>query len=399
MASIHLRTRSSPRSTRSWVLLCTAAIQAAAATPLAAQQQQSQQQGTDQAQKLPAEQLDSLVAPIALYPDELLAQVLVASTYPLEVIQLQQWLSKNKGLKDEALANAVAKQDWDPSVQALAPLPDVVKRLAEDIAWTTKLGNAFLAQPGDVKQAVQRMRKKAQDKGNLKTTKEQEVQTQTVQNETVIVIEQADPQVVYVPTYNPTAVYGPPVYPYPAIYYPPPGYYAAGMAISFGVGLTLGAAWGGGWGWNAGWGHTDIDINRNNVFVSNYNRRNTANQVGRDGRWQHNPRHRGAAPYADRAVADRYGGVQRGEGAAAREARPGAGERQPRTGTMERGAARADRAGGGDRVGNRTVPSPRESHGAFSGAAHRTSGDAARMSSARGASSMRGFRGGGGRRR
>jgi len=124
---------------------------------------------------IPAEQLDSLVAPIALYPDPLLAQVLAASTYPLEVIQLQQWLQKNKNLKDKALSDAVSKEPWDPSVQALAALPDVVTRLANDISWTTDLGNAFLAQQSDVMDAIQRMRKKAQDKGNLKTTEQQKV--------------------------------------------------------------------------------------------------------------------------------------------------------------------------------------------------------------------------------
>jgi hypothetical protein len=128
----------------------------------------------NKAAKISAEQLDSLVAPIALYPDPLLAQALAASTYPLEIIQLQQWLAKNKGLKEKALADAVAKESWDPSVQALAALPDVVKRLADDIQWTTDLGNAFLAQQGDVMDAVQRMRKKAQDKGNLQSTEQQE---------------------------------------------------------------------------------------------------------------------------------------------------------------------------------------------------------------------------------
>src|SRR6201987_1059532 len=124
----------------------------------------------DQAAKIPPDQLDSLVAPIALYPDSLLAQTLAASTYPLELIQLQQWLAKNPGLKDQALADAVLKERWDPSIQSLAGLPDVVKRLADDIQWTTDLGNAFLAQQSDVMDAVQRMRKKAQDTGNLKST-------------------------------------------------------------------------------------------------------------------------------------------------------------------------------------------------------------------------------------
>src|SRR4051794_39586067 len=131
----------------------------------------------DQAPKIPNDQLDSLVAPIALYPDPLLAQVLVASTYPLEIIQLQQWLSKNKTLKDKALADAVAKQSWDASIQALAALPDVANRLANDIQWTTDLGNAFLAQQSAVMDAVQRMRQKAKDRGTLKSTEQQTVET------------------------------------------------------------------------------------------------------------------------------------------------------------------------------------------------------------------------------
>ena len=172
----------------------------------------------DQAVKIPPDQLDSLVAPIALYPDPMLAQTFAASTYPLELIQLQQWLTKNPGLKDKALADAVAKQPWDPSIQALAGLPDVVKRLADDIQWTTDLGNAFLAQQSDVMDAVQRMRKKAQDTGNLKSSEQQTVETKVIESKSVIVVEQANPQVVYVPSYDPVVVYGPPVYPYPPIY-------------------------------------------------------------------------------------------------------------------------------------------------------------------------------------
>jgi hypothetical protein len=126
----------------------------------------------------------------------------------------------------------VAKQPWDPSVQSLAGLPDVVKRLADDIQWTTDLGNAFLAQPGDVMDAVQRMRKKAQDKGNLKSNGQQTVETKVIESKTVIVVQQANPQVVYVPTYDPVVIYGAPIYPYPPIYYPPAWYYPAGMAIS-----------------------------------------------------------------------------------------------------------------------------------------------------------------------
>src|SRR5277367_3963904 len=268
--------------------------------------------------KIPPDQLDSLIAPIALYPDPLLAQTLAASTYPLEIIQLHQWLEKHPTLKDKALADAVAKEPWDPSVQALAGLPDVVKRLANDIQWTTDLGNAFLAQQTDVMDAAQRMRKKAQDKGNLKSTEQQKVETKVIENKSVIIVEQANPQVVYVPSYDPVVVYGPPIYPYPPIYYPPAGYYAAGIAISFGVGMMMGAFWGGGWGWNSGWGgNNNININNNNNFnrnsnIGNGNRNNIGSgnrptqQPGRggagrgDGSWKHNPQHRGGAPYGDR---------------------------------------------------------------------------------------------------
>src|SRR5215831_15584116 len=136
------------------------------------------QQSTAQSVRIPADQLDALVAPIALYPDPLLSQTLVASTYPLEIMQLQQWLERNKGLKDQALVDAVSKQPWDPSIQAMAALPQVVKRLADDVQWTTDLGNAFLAQESDVMDAIQRMRVKAQSTGALMSDQHQKVEGQ-----------------------------------------------------------------------------------------------------------------------------------------------------------------------------------------------------------------------------
>jgi hypothetical protein len=172
-------------------------------------------QSNSQGVKVSPDQLDSLVAPIALYPDPLLAQVLAASTYPLEIVLLQRWVETNKNLKDKPLADAVKKQPWDPSVQALAALPEVVKLLSDNIQWTTDLGNAFLSQESDVMGAVQRMRRKAQDKGALHTTQQQTVETKEIENKTVVVIEPANPEVVYVPTYEPAAVYGQPAYPYP----------------------------------------------------------------------------------------------------------------------------------------------------------------------------------------
>src|SRR5947208_14838031 len=189
-----------------------------------AQQAQSQVMNTttsdtEQAPQLASGELDSLVAPIALYPDPLLAQTLAASTYPLEVIQLQQWMDRNKNLQGKALADAVAKQPWDPSVQSLVEFPDVVQRMAGNVQWTTDLGNAFLAQQSDVMGAVQRMRAKAQGTGNLKTSAQQTVETQTVEGgKQVIVVQQANLDVVYVPSYDPAVVYGPPAPAYP--YYP-----------------------------------------------------------------------------------------------------------------------------------------------------------------------------------
>jgi len=362
---------------------------------------------------IPADQLDSLVAPIALFPDPLLAQTLAASTYPLEIMQLQQWLTKNPGLTGKALADAVARQPWDPSIQAMAALPDVVKRLADDIQWTTDLGNAFLAQESDVMSAVQRMRQKAEGTGNLKSTEQQVVETRVIENKEVIVIEQSNPQVVYVPSYNPTVVYGPPVYPYPPIYYPSAGAYAAGAAISFGVGVAMGAFWGGGgWGWNAGWGRGDINVNR----TANFNRNTNINRTGNT--WQHNAAHRGGTPYRDRTTANRYGGTARGDSLSSRasgarqqigaqggnlsSARSGAtgtsgrtGQFSGATGNRTAGGAgvanRASAAGGADRVGSRDLSRSANSGSAFGGGSRDAA--AARANSSRGSSSFQGNRG------
>jgi Protein of unknown function (DUF3300) len=401
-----------------------------------------------QASKIPPDQLDSLVAPIALYPDPLLAQTLAASTYPLEIIQLQQWLAKNPSLKDKALADAVAKQPWDPSVQAMAGLPDVVKRLADDIQWTADLGNAFLAQQSDVMEAVQRMRKKAVDKGTLKSTEQQKVETKVVESKQVIVVEQANPQVIYVPSYDPVVVWGAPLYPYPPIYYPPWGYYAAGVAISFGVGMMMGAFWSGGWGWGCGWGGNDININRNNNFNRNTNIGNSGNRVNPLGdrggaagnrgnqvnalgdrggvggnKWQHNPQHRGGAPYRDRATADRFGGTARGDSLANRQAgarqqvgrqggnldssrgggasvsnRAGSGGFGNRTGAGGSGSVGNRTGGGADRIGSRDLSrSGGGNRDAFGGGSRGYSGSSAQRDGSRGASSM-GSRGGGGGR-
>src|SRR6266480_433270 len=368
-------------------------------------------QSSAQAPKIPPDQLDSLVAPIALYPDPLLAQTLAASTYPLELIQLQQWLLKNPGLKDQALADAVAKQPWDPSIQALAGLPDVVKRLGDDIQWTTDLGNAFLAQQGDVMDAVQRMRKKAQDNGNLKSGEQQRVETKVIENKSVIVVEQSNPQVVYVPSYDPLVVWGAPLYPYPPIYYPPAGYYAAGLAISFGVGMMMGAFWSGGWGWGCGWGNNNININNNNNFNRNSNIGGNRNNIGGgnrpsqqpgrggigagrgDSSWRHNPQHLGrqGGNLASNRAGDGRLGNRAGGGL-------GAGNRLSGGGPNSIGGRDLTRGGAGNR----------DAFGGGSRGSRGYNGSSARANSSRGASSRGsrsggfgggGGRGGGGRRR
>jgi len=384
----------------------------------------------DSSKPLTPDQLDALVAPIALYPDDLLAQTLAASTYPLEIVQLQQWLAKNPKLKDKALADSVAKQPWDPSVQSMAALPDLVKRLGDDIQWTTELGNAFLAQQSEVMAACQRMRKKAKDKGTLETNEQQKVETKTVEKTEVIVIQPQNPEVVYVPSYSPTVVYGPPVYAYPPIYYP---YYPPGAAfISFGVGMMWGAAMWGGACCHAGWGGNNIYINYSNNFnrvnhnnINNINRGNNVGGGNRGGNnWSHNPQHRGGAPYADSRTANKYGG-QRGAGANNRAGagvsdrsagaggqRAGASDRSAGAGQANRGASASDRSAGGgglsggagagagggrsggsDAIGNRSIP--RDAGGGGFGGGSGYSGSNARASSSRGSSSM-GSRGGGG---
>ncbi|MCE7960185.1 MAG: DUF3300 domain-containing protein, partial [Acidobacteria bacterium ACB2] len=317
------------------VLLAQAAPAAPAAKAAAAPEAEA---------KLSPDQLDSLVAPIALYPDDLLAQVLAASTYPLEIIQLQQWLAKNPNLKDKALADAVAKQPWDPAVQSMAAFPDAVKRLAEDIQWTTDLGNAFLAQQADVMAACQRMRKKAKEKGTLSSSEQMKVETKVVEKTEVIVIQSANPEVIYVPSYNPTVVYPPPVYAYPPIYYPPPPPPGA-MFFSFSMGVMIGAAWGGSC-CHCGWGHNDINININNSFNQINANRNTNVSGNRGGgnSWQHNSQHRGGAPYSNQATASKYGGSTRPTGAS-QQARGGSGS--PSAGQQARGGASASQQGRG----------------------------------------------------
>lgn len=256
------------------------------------------------------EELDQLLAPIALYPDSLLAQILMASTYPLEVVEAARWAKKNEGLKGDALTSALEKEKWDPSIKSLVNFPQVLEMMNEKLDWTQKLGDAFLAQQKDVMDTVQELRQKAQAEGNLKSTQEQKV---VVEKETqTIIIEPASPQVVYVPAYNPTVVYGAWPYPsYPPYYYYPPGYAAGAALFSFGMGVAIGAAWGYAWG-GCNWrgGDVDINVNRNtninnNIDRGKYQNKVTGGQGGR-GEWKHNPEHRKGVSYRDKGTAQRF---------------------------------------------------------------------------------------------
>jgi hypothetical protein len=418
-------------------VLCALLARPEAALALSTQDAQSStpppagapQAGADESAKLTPDQLDSLVAPIALYPDPLIAQCLVAATYPIDIIAAQQWLAKNSNLKGEELEKAAQQQDWDPSIQALVSLPDALKVLSENIQWTEDLGDAVLAQQGDVMDAVQRMRKKAKDNGKLESSEQQKVETKVIESKETIIIQPAQPEVIYVPQYNPTVVYPPPVYPYPPMYYPP---YVPGAAlVSFGVGMAWGAAISGGWGCGWGGGNNDITINNNNNYVKNSNVKNNQGNRSGNSNWQHNAQQRGGAPYKDKATASKYGGSARGDSASSRSAGAQSRQQSSRSGDRASASSRSSGAGGsassrssgggassrsggsssfsggggggGDRVGSRSA-SPSSSRGgssAFSGG----SGSGARSSSSRGSSSMsrsgggRSGGGGGGRRR
>src|SRR5271168_1554150 len=192
----------------SWILIC-AVLWLAGGTSFA---QEAPPAAAPPAQPLSPDQLDDLVAPIALYPDNVLSQILAASTYPLEIVEAQQWLKDNKRLKGQKLLDEARKQNWDPSVQALVVFPDVLTRLNQNVRWTTDLGNAFLAQQTDVMSAVQRMRGKAEANGKLKSGPQENVTTVTQNGQSAIQIQPASPEEVYVPDYNPVWAWGPPLY-------------------------------------------------------------------------------------------------------------------------------------------------------------------------------------------
>jgi hypothetical protein len=259
---------------------------------------------------LPPQQLDDLVAPVALYPDPLLGQALVACTYPVELVEAQQWLQANGSLRGQQLTDAARQQNWDASVQALVALPDVLAKLTQDIRWTTDLGNAFLAQQADVMGAVQRMRARAQANGKLQSTPQETVTTENQGGQSAIEIQPADPQVIYVPTYDPNYIWGSPDWGY----YPPLSY--PGYGYWFGPGIDMGfcfGGWGGwgfggwGWGWGPNWFGRSVFVN--NSFFNRYGYNHGYGFGGGLGRtaWGHDPGHRLGVAYPNSQLNGRFG--------------------------------------------------------------------------------------------
>ena len=259
-------------------------------------------------QILKPEQLDALVAPIALYPDALLSLVLMASTYPLEVVQADRWVKDNNKLKGDALKAAVDKQAWDDSIKSLIASPDVLSMMNAKLDWTQKLGDAVLAQQPDVMDAIQRLRTRAEANNKLASNTQQKVtKTQGQGGKQVIAIEQTDPDTLYVPYYDPAVVYGGWPYPdYPPYYFGYPGYIGAGLiaaGLAFGAGWALGRwasggnYWGGGINWNG-------NINNININRPRVNPLNGSN-------WQHRPEHRGGVRYNNSNVRQQPHGFPR----------------------------------------------------------------------------------------
>src|SRR5262245_616759 len=275
------------------------------------------------------EELDQIAAPISLYPDPLVAQILMGSTYPLEIVEAARFAKANSTLTGAPLDEALKQQTWDDSVKALVGFPQVIAMMSEKLDWTQKLGDAFLGQQKELMDAIQRLRAKAQAQGSLKDTPEQKIVVEPAPPSTVVVqpsaappptiikIEPTNPQVVYVPTYNPTVVYGAWPYPaYPPYAYYPPGYglaTAATAALTFTAGMAVGAAL---WG-NCNWGRGDVNVNVNqyNNFTKNVNTTNVASQrtqiqnnraAANNGAWQHDPAHRQGVQYRDAGTQQRY---------------------------------------------------------------------------------------------
>src|SRR6202163_2056996 len=280
------------------LLLCCLLVQfTAQAESFGPTGQSNDQAATPPAQQTPQE-LQQLVAPIALYPDALVAQILAASTYPAEIVEADRWVQSHSSLKGEKLAKEVDKQDWDPSVKALAQFPSGLENMDKNLSWTSSLGDAYANQQQNVTDAVQALRQQAHQAGHLDSNEQEKVTTQG----NTIVIEPANPEVVYVPQYDPWLVYGAPIVAYPG-WYPEPGIFLAGVGIGFGVGFGIGFFGGYGWGWGH-WGydwhgrsviynhntyisHSRTIVNRNNFSRNNFNRGNLNHGSSNRGNFSH----------------------------------------------------------------------------------------------------------------
>jgi hypothetical protein len=323
---MNMKTLKPLRNTIIWCLILLIAM------PPQVLAQDVKQDGKAGAQKFSQAQLDQILAPIALYPDSLLAQIFIASTYPLEVVVADRWANQNKNLKGDELNNALSKQPWDASVKALVPFPDVLSMMSQKLDWTQMVGDAFLAQQGDVMETVQKLRHRASEAGNLKSTEQQKV----IAEKEIIRIEPANPSMVYVPVYDPLWIYGPwwwPYYPPYAVYPYPPGVVFAPGFIWFGVGLFVGAYWGswGYWGWHnhafyvnphyyahggyggavgAAFAGSHGGAVGGAVATANRNASATGGAAGRGfatQAWTHDPAHRGGVAYRDQATRERFG--------------------------------------------------------------------------------------------
>jgi hypothetical protein len=388
-------------------------IMIATAGVAAAQGTDSKPQPPEQ-ELLKPEQLDALVAPIALFPDALLANLLAASTYPLEVVQADRWLNEHNKLKGDALKTEVDKQAWDDSVKALASTAAVLSLMSDRLDWTKALGDAVLAQQADVMDAIQRLRSKAHDNQKLTSTKEQKVTVQQQDSKQVILIEPTDPDMIYVPYYDPAVVYGEwPYAAYPPYYFAAPAYIGAGLiatGLAFGAGFALGR-WSNYWGGGCNWGNNNFFINRSNNIGNN---------------WQHNPTHRQGVRYNNAGVQQKFGNNNLRAGAGdrmdhrGRDGQKALDAGKDRAGASDRGGAdrakTADRAKSGDRAkgGDRAKTADRSKTAAAASRGGRdtavgniSSGRAANLQSARGRESLAsagvaragggGLQGGGGR--
>jgi uncharacterized membrane protein YgcG len=334
------------------------------------------------------EELEAILAPIALYPDALLAQIFMASTYPLEVVEAARWSKEHPEVKGDAVAGAVQSQTWDPSVKSLVAFPSVLAQMNEKIDWTQKLGDAFLAQQKEVMQAVQILRNKAKETGNLKSTKEVTVKEEPAPAGSpapqTIIIESPDPEVVYVPSYNPTVVYGAWAYPYyPPYAYYPPAYYGGAMFWSFTAGVVVGGAiWG-----NCNWGGNDVDIdinrqnnfNRNEINTGDRNRNNVNsgnragnNSAGNKQSWNHDSSHRKGVGYKDSATQQKYNRGANQQNVAAREQYRGHAEQGRQQMSNEGLGNQRDMAG--NQIGSRDTSGSRNTGSASNRASNTSSG-------------------------